>query len=169
MRRKGLVLELIVMGPLMLLVSGLPLLTAICIGMGESLSRVARSAVSVLAFATCLFMAGCAIPRPLMRASSAVDEAWNVLDSHKGLCYRRPRCRHANRTRAADLLNSTKPLMMICGLSSVILCAGQGLLTSLQATLHIKGLLEMMFDVLSGWIDEFIRDMEVVFSFSAVT
>lgn len=59
--------------------------------------------------------------------------------------------------------------MMICGLSSVILCAGQGLLTSLQATLHIKGLLEMMFDVLSGWIDEFIRDMEVVFSFSAVT
>lgn len=38
---------------------------------------------------------------------------------------------------------------------------GQGLLTSLQATLHIKGLLEMMFDVLSGWIDEFISDMEV--------
>ncbi len=37
----------------------------------------------------------------------------------------------------------------------------QGLLTSLQATLHIKGLLEMMFDVLSGWIDEFISDMEV--------
>ncbi|CAL8468092.1 g7631 [Coccomyxa elongata] len=38
----------------------------------------------------------------------------------------------------------------------------QGLLTSLQATLHIKGLLEMMFDVLSGWIDEFISDMEDV-------
>lgn len=27
--------------------------------------------------------------------------------------------------------------------------------------MHIKGLLEMMFDVLSGWIDEFISDMEV--------
>jgi hypothetical protein len=37
----------------------------------------------------------------------------------------------------------------------------QGLRASLEATLHIKGLLEMMFDVLSGWIDEFISDMEV--------
>ncbi|EIE20699.1 hypothetical protein COCSUDRAFT_57268 [Coccomyxa subellipsoidea C-169] len=44
----------------------------------------------------------------------------------------------------------------------------QGLLTSLQATLHIKGLLEMMFDVLSGWIDEFIRDMEDVESTTEV-
>ena len=26
--------------------------------------------------------------------------------------------------------------------------------------MHVKGLLEMMFDVLSGWIDEFISDME---------
>ena len=27
--------------------------------------------------------------------------------------------------------------------------------------MHIKGLLEMMFDKLAGWIDEFIADMEV--------
>lgn len=27
--------------------------------------------------------------------------------------------------------------------------------------MHIKGLLEMMFDKLTGWIDEFIADMEV--------
>ena len=27
--------------------------------------------------------------------------------------------------------------------------------------MHIKGLLEMMFDKLAGWIDEFISDMEV--------
>ena len=27
--------------------------------------------------------------------------------------------------------------------------------------MHIKGLLEMMFDKLAGWIDEFILDMEV--------
>ena len=32
----------------------------------------------------------------------------------------------------------------------------KGLRASLEATLHIKGLLEMMFDVLSGWIEEFI-------------
>ena len=37
----------------------------------------------------------------------------------------------------------------------------KGLRASLEATLHIKGLLEMMFDVLSGWIEEFISDMEV--------
>ena len=37
---------------------------------------------------------------------------------------------------------------------------GQGLRGSLEATMHVKGLLEMMFDVLSGWIDEFIFDME---------
>ena len=36
----------------------------------------------------------------------------------------------------------------------------QGLRGSLEATMHVKGLLEMMFDVLSGWIDEFISDME---------
>ena len=46
-------------------------------------------------------------------------------------------------------------------LSRIAWGPAQGLLTSLQATLHIKGLLEMMFDVLSGWIDDFIRDMEV--------
>ncbi len=27
--------------------------------------------------------------------------------------------------------------------------------------MHIKGLLEMMFDKLAGWTDEFILDMEV--------
>ena len=27
--------------------------------------------------------------------------------------------------------------------------------------MHIKGLLEMMFDKLAGWINEFIADMEV--------
>lgn len=37
----------------------------------------------------------------------------------------------------------------------------QGLRASLEATMGVKGLLEMMFDVLSGWIDEFISDMEV--------
>jgi hypothetical protein len=36
----------------------------------------------------------------------------------------------------------------------------QGLRASLEATMHVKGLLEMMFDVLSGWINEFISDME---------
>ena len=37
----------------------------------------------------------------------------------------------------------------------------QGLGACLEATMHIKGLLEMMFDKLAGWIDEFIADMEV--------
>ena len=37
----------------------------------------------------------------------------------------------------------------------------QGLRGSLEATMHVKGLLEMMFDVLSSWLDEFISDMEV--------
>ena len=36
----------------------------------------------------------------------------------------------------------------------------QGLRAALEATMRIKGLLEMMFDKLSGWIDEFITDME---------
>lgn len=30
--------------------------------------------------------------------------------------------------------------------------------------MRIKGLLEMMFDVLSDWIDQFISDMEARFS-----
>lgn len=30
-----------------------------------------------------------------------------------------------------------------------------------MAAMHIKGLLEMMFDKLAGWIDELILDMEV--------
>lgn len=33
--------------------------------------------------------------------------------------------------------------------------------------MHIKGLLEMMFDKLAGWIDEFIADMEVGHALSA--
>lgn len=36
----------------------------------------------------------------------------------------------------------------------------QGLRAALEATMRIKGLLEMMFDKLSGWIYEFITDME---------
>ena len=40
----------------------------------------------------------------------------------------------------------------------------QGLCAALEATMRIKGLLEMMFDVLSGWIDQFISDMEARFS-----
>ena len=39
----------------------------------------------------------------------------------------------------------------------------QGLCAALEATMRIKGLLEMMFDVLSGWIDQFILDMEACF------
>ena len=31
---------------------------------------------------------------------------------------------------------------------------------SLQASLRVKGLLEMMFEVLSNWIDAFIEDVE---------
>ena len=34
--------------------------------------------------------------------------------------------------------------------------------------MHIKGLLEMMFDKLAGWIDEFIADMEVGHALSAL-
>ncbi len=33
---------------------------------------------------------------------------------------------------------------------------------SLQASLRVKGLLEMMFEVLSNWIDAFIEDVEEV-------
>ncbi len=31
----------------------------------------------------------------------------------------------------------------------------------LESAMQIKGLLEMMFDKLAGWIDELILDMEV--------
>ena len=34
--------------------------------------------------------------------------------------------------------------------------------TGLQGTMRIKGLLEMMFEVLSDWIDAFIEDIEEV-------
>lgn len=43
---------------------------------------------------------------------------------------------------------------------SLINLSAQGLRAALEATMRIKGLLEMMFDKLSGWIDEFITDME---------
>ena len=38
--------------------------------------------------------------------------------------------------------------------------ASCGRLEPAQAMLNVKGLLEMMFEVLSGWIEAFIGDME---------
>ena len=55
--------------------------------------------------------------------------------------------------RGRDLLNPCVSDMEVGG-------AAQGLRAALEATMRIKGLLEMMFDKLSGWIDEFINDME---------
>lgn len=36
----------------------------------------------------------------------------------------------------------------------------QGMRAGLKGTMRIKGLLEMMFEVLSDWIDAFIEDIE---------
>ena len=36
----------------------------------------------------------------------------------------------------------------------------QAMRAGLQGTMRIKGLLEMMFEVLSDWIDAFIEDIE---------
>ena len=38
----------------------------------------------------------------------------------------------------------------------------QAMRAGLQGTMRIKGLLEMMFEVLSDWIDAFIEDIEEV-------
>ena len=38
----------------------------------------------------------------------------------------------------------------------------QAMRAGLQGTMRVKGLLEMMFEVLSDWIDAFIEDIEEV-------
>ena len=38
----------------------------------------------------------------------------------------------------------------------------QAMRSGLQGTMRVKGLLEMMFEVLSDWIDAFIEDIEEV-------
>lgn len=40
------------------------------------------------------------------------------------------------------------------------MCVTQAMRAGLQGTMRIKGLLEMMFEVLSDWIDAFIEDIE---------
>ncbi len=40
--------------------------------------------------------------------------------------------------------------------------AMQAMRAGLQGTMRVKGLLEMMFEVLSDWIDAFIEDVEEV-------
>ena len=57
----------------------------------------------------------------------------------------------------------TQPRFMAQSMQSYIehTALVQGLRACLEATMHIKGLLEMMFDKLAGWINEFITDMEV--------
>ena len=40
--------------------------------------------------------------------------------------------------------------------------ASQAMRAGLQGTMRVKGLLEMMFEVLSDWIDAFIEDIEEV-------
>ena len=46
--------------------------------------------------------------------------------------------------------------------TAVVALLLQAMRAGLQGTMRIKGLLEMMFDVLSDWIDAFIEDIEEV-------
>ena len=69
---------------------------------------------------------------------------------HAGTQHLGRRRRPSRRTRAGQ----PAPLVTRRGRGA------QGLRGALEAAMRIKGLLEMMFDVLSGWIAEFIADME---------